>query len=641
MGKAASKLDEAMAKVAGLRLAAPDTPRPPSTKKNPWKAQEVRETPELRRVLALPRRDWEAEAEELAEELTLLLKRDGGEQKLRPIQAYLLRELYVYRGAIGVVRVGGGKSLPTFLAPYVVKAFRPLLVVPGALVDKTERHMKRDAYHWEIPNFIRVESYEKLGHPDNGDLLYKYKPDLVMLDEGSKCKNTRAVVTSRIGYYAKDCRRGYYKAKHPEENTIIKVPLDVKLMFLVLSGTLTVRSLMDYWHILRWVMPDDDVPLPNNFSEIIQWAMALDANIEKHKRVKPGALKLFYNEEEEALAKTDSLKATRRAFRRRFLSTPRIVSTSTPFLGASLYVKPVRVKAPEEVVQVMKLLRSKWRTPDNQYIEDAHVAAMHARWLALGYYERWNPRPPLEYIVAKKEWSKACRKIISTNKSRIDSAGQVVAAMEKEGKYPEAFLLYKKWKEWDKTFKVNVETVWISNYALQFATNWAKKKENKRGIIWCTDRAFGHKLAEVSGLSYYADKSLDKNGRYIEDHPPNTPMIASVKANAEGKNLQYGWSKNLLMGAIGSGEGAEQWLGRTHRDGQPEDTVTAELFWACLEHAAAIHKAIEESQFADDTETARKLVYADVDIPSLESVTSKTNIMFALGDIEDGLKPSD
>lgn len=640
MGKAASKFDDAMAKIAGLRAVAPDTPRPPSKKKNPWKAQEVRDTPELRRVLALPRRDWEQEGKALAEELTQLLRRPGGEQKLRPIQAYLLRELGVYGGCIGIVRVGGGKSLPTFLAPYVVQAYRPLLIVPGALVDKTERHMRQDARHWEIPNFIRVESYEKLGHPDNGDMLYKYRPDLLMLDEGSRCKNTGAVVTSRIGYYAKDCRRGYYKAQHPTENRIEKIPLDVKLKFMVLSGTLTVRSILDYWHILRWVIPDDEVPLPIVFSEVVQWAMALDANIEKHKRVRPGALKLFYSEEEEKLAKEDSLTATRRAIRRRLLSTPRIVSTFTPFFGASLLVKPVRVKAPPEVEQAMKLLRSKWRTPDKHYLEDAHVAAMHARWLALGYYERWNPRPPLEYIVAKKEWSKACRKIIANNRSRIDSAGQVVAAME-TGKYPEQFELYKKWKDWDRKFKVNVETVWISDYALKFATAWAKKKENKRGIIWCTDRAFGYKLAEVSGLSYYADNSLDQDGRYIEDHPYSTPMIASVKANAMGKNLQFGWSRNLLMGAIGSGEMAEQWLGRTHRDGQPDDTVVAELFWACREHAAAIHKAIEESQFAEDSETPRKLVSADVDIPSLESVTSRTNIMFAEGDIEDGLEPSD
>jgi hypothetical protein len=60
-------------------------------------ANAVKLTNELRRVLALPRRE-PGDYTELAEELTELLKTPNGTMKLRPVQALALHDIGINRG---------------------------------------------------------------------------------------------------------------------------------------------------------------------------------------------------------------------------------------------------------------------------------------------------------------------------------------------------------------------------------------------------------------------------------------------------------------------------------------------------------------------------------------------------------------
>src|SRR5262245_65169047 len=97
----------------------------------------VRATAEVARILALPRRD--PSASEVTDELTGLLRTSRGTMRLRPVQALALHDLGVYGGAFCPIGVGEGKTLITLLAPYVLEAQRPLLLLPAALIEKTER----------------------------------------------------------------------------------------------------------------------------------------------------------------------------------------------------------------------------------------------------------------------------------------------------------------------------------------------------------------------------------------------------------------------------------------------------------------------------------------------------------------------
>jgi hypothetical protein len=125
---------------------------------------------DLARVAALPRRPVAADDELVA----LLSNHFGG--SLRPAQARALSELHDFGGLLAPMKVGSGKTLVTLLAPTLLGAVRPLLIVPAKLRDKTTAEAK--AYRkrgWRIGVMPVVESYERLGRERRG-LPETYKP---------------------------------------------------------------------------------------------------------------------------------------------------------------------------------------------------------------------------------------------------------------------------------------------------------------------------------------------------------------------------------------------------------------------------------------------------------------------------------
>ena len=95
--------------------------------------QFVQATSEFNRIYNLPRRKFSSIDPKLLEIKNLLtshLKTPSGTQILLPIQAFVLKELWEYRGFIGAIPVGQGKTHPTLLAPTLIKCERPALVVP-------------------------------------------------------------------------------------------------------------------------------------------------------------------------------------------------------------------------------------------------------------------------------------------------------------------------------------------------------------------------------------------------------------------------------------------------------------------------------------------------------------------------------
>lgn len=596
---------------------------PTGRRKNPFKSREVPLTEEFLRIAGLERRDWEPEGELLADRLTPLLASETGTQRLRPIQAMTLYELWQLGFAICIARVGGGKTLPTFLAPYVTKSLRPLLVVPANLLEKTERDLVRYRQHWKIPGFIRLESYEKISSIDNEDILTRYKPDLIMLDEASKAKNQKAKFFTILDYYKHDCDND------PD------FPKDLK--WLLCSGTFTDCSLADYVHLLRLVMPYEKVPLPWPFPEYMQWRLAIDEDVGELSRIKPGALLNFCTEEEKRLVPTNSLKAVRRGYRSRFISTPGIISSSKAYLGCSLRITPVEVEVPENIVKAFWKLRRKFITPDGQELQDAHVIARHAKILATGMYLRWNPMPPPEYVEAFQLWSKKCRRKLKYTEDRIDSEGQLIRAIQREGKYPELRDILEAWlREHQKFGKPNVEAVWVDDYAINFAAKWMEKNP---GIVWVYHPEFGRRLAKKTGVEFYWKKGFDESGKFIEDHKHGTPMIAGINPNREGKNLQDGWSANLIMHPPRRNGWWEQLLGRTHRDGQRADEVFADVFTVCRESVEAFWKACAQAEYVlDASDPPPKLLFASHNMQTLEQLDARQG---ALWRYEEGILDAD
>src|SRR4051812_27448432 len=105
--------------------------------RSPARVTAVRRTPELERIMNLPRRSWREHAEAFVEPLTQHLKTPRGELKLHPWQAAVMAEAYEVGGVFCQAEVGAGKTLVSLTYPVLVEAQRPVLLVPASTRDKT------------------------------------------------------------------------------------------------------------------------------------------------------------------------------------------------------------------------------------------------------------------------------------------------------------------------------------------------------------------------------------------------------------------------------------------------------------------------------------------------------------------------
>lgn len=544
---------------------------------------------ELIRVSKMPRRSWTPEqAEAVACELTEVLRTPHGTQTLRPIQAVALCEIGTVGGLLGVMSVGSGKTLTSFLAGEVSEATRPLLLVPAALVGKTERDMAVLRQHWHFPEFTRVRSFELLGRAQAAELLEELAPDLIVIDECHRVRNLKAAVSRRV-------RRFF--AKHPEVKCV------------ALSGTMTKRSLHDYAHLARWCLPADGCPLPTKFTDLEFWADALDERKEQLVRAEPGALKILCNEDEAREWDMGAEhSAARKAFRRRLIETSGVVATYETAVDASLTIQAVEPPASPVIDAAFQTLRT-WETPDGWPIADGLSMFRHAREVSLGFYYVWDPRPPQHWLDARRQWCSFVRQTLK-HSHKLDSELQVRRA------YPDAPEL-QAWKAVEKDFTPNTHAVWLDDSVLGFVSEWAR---DRKGIVWTEHQCFGDRLARDFGLPYFGKKGVNKEGLPVEQHPAGEPLVASIQSNSTGRNLQA-WSTNLVTSPPPNGQGWEQLLGRTHREGQEADEVYVDVLMSCLEHVGAFDQALKDSRYVfESTGAPQKLLLAGINVLGADDI---------------------
>ena len=556
----------------------------------------VRGSPELERIVALPRRELRPN---LGTELTELLKKPKGTMELRPVQAQALEELHDFGGLLGPIRVGAGKTLITALAGTVLEAKKPLLLVPAKLRQKTKIEFFELALHWQF-QMPRILSYEMLSHADHAADLLKHAPDLIVADEVHKLKNLKAAVTRRVGRYLErtDCA------------------------FVGLSGTITKRSLRDYAHLAEWALGKQLSPLPTVWSVIEEWADCLDESVDAFKRLAPGQLERLYNDTERA--SEDPVRASRSAFRRRLVETPGVVTTAETTVDCALNLAPIELPDCPKVEEAFMHLLTYWETPDGWPITDAPSLARHAKELSLGFYYVWDPRPPSEWLQARRGWARACREVLKHNRRDLDSELQVVRACDL-GHYPIAAEALATWRAIRDSFVPNTRAEWISNIGIHAVSDWIKKNV---GIVWVEHVAFANYLSLYLKLPYYGRQGLNTDGQPIEK--ATGPIIASILANSEGRNLQR-YNQNLVVSCQSSGARMEQLLGRTHREGQYSDEVSVDIFcgsfdqWLCLEQAQKDAKYIEDS-----TGQPQKLNQATIEWPTLADIENKSGFRWKI-----------
>jgi hypothetical protein len=526
----------------------------------------VQATSELRRILALPRRTWTPQAAEaLAEELSLLL--GDGTVRLRPVQAIALVELGQCRGLFAPIRVGGGKTLVSFLAARMVGAERPLLLIPGSMVEDTEYKIREAREHWHVPEFIRIMTYELLSQPQSGvqldpdgrvlqwDALTRADPDLVVADEAHRLKDPGAAVTKRV--------RRFLKNKP-------------SCVFAPMTGT--PGELEDYAHLCGRAL-GPGAPVPHAMTQQQDWAAAL-----KDESVGLGALELLGGHD---------LDSVRRAYQARLRSTLGVVCHDEPFRGVGLDIRPLPLDAPDAVEETLCRLRDTWELPDGAPLCEALELHRAIRQLSLGFFLRWEPTPPKAWMAARKEWHSACHHIVQTNRRGLDSPKPVIEAVDL-GLYPDATEPLRVWREIRDTYEPTTVIEWIHPFAAEACAAWL----GAPGICWTEHKDFARRISALSGAPYFAGQGLDDKGRFIASVKPG-PILASIKGNSTGRNLQHKWNRNLITSPPNN-ETTEQLVGRTHREGQRKD-VSVEWLRTCDEHEQWYGRALEGARYIEAT----------------------------------------
>jgi hypothetical protein len=588
-------------------------------------AFEVRDTTEFRRVLGLPRRDWEegVQVNDLHARMTTAFRMPEGQQELRFIQAAALADAHDLRGLLAPIRVGEGKTLLTYLLSTVIPAMqRPAILVPAALVEKTWREFSALKKHWLChPSFMTrkgfdeaVISYEILGRDSGKDKLMQRRPDIIIADECHKLRNREAACTRRV------------------ERFMVANP---EAIFCGMSGTITKRSIRDYWHLLYWALRHH-MPLPRIEAEMEKWAEALDEKkTDAMGRRGPGALFSFCNEEERAQAAPartapkgrtqqmptflfqNRLTAARKGYQRRLRDTKGVICSPDRNLDCSLLLRRLAVDPGVEVEDHLETLRTDWLTPNGDLLTMPFEVWRHARELACGFYYRWDPAPPEYWTTARKGWNWHVRQILASDGLfnaqyrgfNLDSPMQVGLAIH-DGRIDEPSVLaaYQLWQQVKADYTINVVAEWVSDSMLQYCLQWMKS--NKTGIVWTEHRAFGIRLAELMGTGFCSTGGMDANKRTIEDYA-GRPVVASVAANSEGRNLQA-WNRNLVVTAAPTGSLWEQLLGRTHRMGQMADTVYCDWIAGCSEQDQGFNQLLNDARYIQDTTgQSQKLLFAD------------------------------
>lgn len=561
---------------------------------NPFSKDEVPNGPELRRILAMPRRVWtEEQIEQLTDKMTALLKTPNGTKRLFPIQALALYEMGTTGGLLGPIPVGAGKELICFLASRVMFATHPLLIMPAHLVKRSYGEMTEYGKDWRIPTNLRITSYQMLGQANRADSLGAVPPDLFILNESHRIKNKNAAVSRRVIRHM---------AQYPHAS------------FVAVSGTLLSKSILDFAHVAKWCLKP--CPLPEDYGTLQEWSEALDEKPGGWNQREPGALLHLCNAEELANPPTT---AARLGFRRRLIETPGVVAAHGGNDVAhengdpiQITIKAVSYTQDPIVEQHFEKLRNEWSTPSGWLFSMAMETWRHARTLSLGLHYEWDPIPPGgpegPWMLARKKWKQFVRAQIKDSDT-LDSERQVANACRKGALDNTAF---NAWQLIEPSYTPKPKATWHCSGALDACQRWMSEGP---GVVFTDHTFFAEELARRTGARYFGAQGIDKTGLPVEQADPNSCVIASRIANSTGRNIQF-WNRALVTAAPHQALEWEQLIGRLHRHGQTRDVEVSVLI-GCIEHHDGWLRSLELARATKDTlGVPQKLLIAQTEFPS-------------------------
>ncbi len=547
-----------------------------------WREQAkgVQMTPELARILALPRRQpkWYNGGGYDRESGCAGCKLCENDQpSLFPSQYAALEEAKRVGGLVSMQGVGCGKSLVAALLPTALESKRTIIMVDPALKPQMQSDLKLYGLHFAVrENVIDVVAYSELSSSNGADILDRTQPDLIVADEAHRLRSKQSARTKRFLRYMK---------AHP------------KCRFVALSGTLISRSILDYAHFFDLALGDRS-PLPGKYGDLHDWAAAIDENPVAFP-IAPGKLLLLCDEGEDL----------RSGYRRRIVETPGVISTPESELGVSLVIHG-RTPPPDPVIEsALRHLERYWEW-DGEEIEDVLAFQRIARQLSLGFHYRWvwpNGSPDLEWLEARAEWHREVRKFLRYNsKPGLDSPGLLERAAEDGVWKPRA------WNAWSRVRMRPIpptQAVWLSKSVVFDTVKWCADVGS--GIVFYEHEAFGAEVAGEGRFRLYGGGEEASEDLLRVSEKINPIVVCSQHAHGTGKNLQM-YDKMLLVAPPPGALAWEQIVGRIHRPGQKADCVEVTTYAHSKVFKKALTSAEKNGRFLESVNGNKmKIVYAN------------------------------
>lgn len=600
----------------------------------------VSHSPDLTRIIALPRRDRPSEekCEALIQYMTAKLSRPNDKcechnirkggciTELNASQAWTLYEAAIYGGILGGIGVGHGKTLLNILIAMVVKGCKTaLLLLPPKLVKQLILEYRLVKEHFHVPNmrihtgkprgmevtpgapWLHVMPYSRLSRETAAQFIKDLGPDLIIADECHTLKDpensTRA---SRV--------KRYY-----DENPNTKGAM--------WTGSITDDSLNNYAHLSRFCLGEGS-PLPLDKHVVDDWARAIDPS--------------DWPAPMGALAKLcEAGEHVHSGFHRRLSQTPGVILTRKAAINAPMVITE---RTPPPMPDVVKAALDSVRDgvrPDGEELVEAWEVAMCARQVACGFHYYWDfENGETEEQVAKwravrKEWHQELREKLGPRAEFMDSpllcqraaerslhgldpsmcmgcygTGRVHDEDENEtvcgecqgrGKVPARPVweseAWAPWKEIKGTVTPITKTERISPYLVEDACEWGRKN---RGVVWYAYNALGEWISEMSGMPLHGGGP--KAEAKIAREDGSRSIVASIKAHGTGRDgLQRLFAHQLICNPPSSSTTWEQLLGRLHRQGQKAKEVFAEVYLHTPEFKASLTKAMTRSLYVQTT----------------------------------------
>lgn len=633
--------------------------------KNTYAADAVQSYTEVRRIIDLPVSPEmdEAEFDTFCREHTLAPAYDAGFRLFR-VQAQALRDYQSFGGGFLPIAVGWGKTLITLMVAhhaYISGKKKIVLLVPPNVVEQLVSKQipeARTLVPMSYPLFVLggktaakrrrmarssrgglyVLPYSLLSAKDAVDTLQAIRPDVVIGDEIHNVGRRSAARTQRLFDYIDN--------NDPD--------------VVGLSGTITGKSVHDYWHIIKACL-GDNCPLPLSWSLANEWASVLDSdskNFEGNGEMsenKTGPLmplvdwarRHFPEDKFEA-----SVAGFRAAYRVRLNSAPGVVSSGLAEIGTSLVLGNhnlldayKKADGYEKLKGLIEKVEELWETPNGDEIEHAIHTYKWMYELSAGFYnelvwptdEVYAERKGIseeaaadilerakDHHEASQEYARLLRIFLqNTPPNNMDTPMLVGGEFARHGDDWCHTDLYQAWSEWHaRDFEGRPDrdsrAIRVCDYKILAALEWAAKlPQGKGAILWFHHQEIGKWLRDYfveAGLDVlYCPAGAASNKSIIDTDNVNKIVIASMSAHGTGKNLQH-FSEQYFVQWPRSPKLAEQALGRTHRNGQLADEMVAHTnhtlifdrmnFAACLNDALYIHQT---------TGNRQKLIYCGYD----------------------------